>query len=61
MNADISFVVEDENESLVAVAVAVNNGKEFRRKLNMSWMGVLRKMYPMPSEQESQSGYAKVQ
>lgn len=52
MNADITFVVENEHEVVVGAAIAVLNGVEFRRKLNVSWMDMLRKMYPVPSEDE---------
>jgi hypothetical protein len=44
-------VVEDENEVVVGYAVAILNAQDFRRKLNMSWTDVLRKMYPLPAEE----------
>jgi len=58
MNPDVSFVVEDECESLVGVAVAVSNGRDFRRKLNVSWMDELRNLYPIPADHVS--AYTKV-
>jgi len=44
-NTDISFVVEDENEVIFGVAVGAYNGKEFRRRLNKSWLPNLRALY----------------
>jgi len=56
LTSDISFVVEDEMETVVGIAVATLNAKEFRRKLNVSWIDILRKMY---SVHPDQSGYVK--
>ncbi|CAG7731648.1 unnamed protein product [Allacma fusca] len=47
LNADLSFVVEDDNELVVGIAVAVLNGKEFRRKLNASWIPMLKDKHPI--------------
>lgn len=58
LKPDVSFVVEDENETVVGSAVAVLDAREFRRKLNVSWMDVVRKMYPIRPGDESP--YVKV-
>lgn len=63
MNAEVSFVVEDENEVIVGIAVGSVNGEGFREKLMKNWTPVLRERYPMsltsmPSNGES--GYLEV-
>jgi hypothetical protein len=45
LNSDISFIVEDENEVVVGVALGVYNAREFRRRLNKSWLPNLRELY----------------
>ncbi|XP_035702266.1 protein O-GlcNAcase isoform X2 [Folsomia candida] len=59
LNPDINFVVEDESETVVGSAVAVLDARDFRRKLDMSWMDVLRKMYPVPTSGGDESPFVK--
>ncbi|CAL8115404.1 unnamed protein product [Orchesella dallaii] len=51
---EVSFVVEDNNEVIIGVAVAALNAKEYRRRLKVSWFEMLSKKYPVASEGDSQ-------
>jgi protein O-GlcNAcase/histone acetyltransferase len=49
LNSDLSFVVEDENEVVVGIALGAINGREFRRNLNKTWVPSLREKYSLSS------------
>ncbi|ODN00482.1 Protein O-GlcNAcase [Orchesella cincta] len=51
---ELCFVVEDNNDMIIGAAVAALNGKEFRRRLKMSWLEMLRKKYPVSIDVDSQ-------
>lgn len=53
LSPEVSFVVEDNHETVVGVAVAVLNAKEFRRRLKIGWIEGLRKKYPVASDTDA--------
>lgn len=53
LSPEVSFVVEDSNETVVGAAVAVLNAKEFRRRLQVGWIESLRKKYPLATDNDT--------
>lgn len=52
---EVGFVVEDNTDVVVGVAVAAANAKEFRRRLKISWVEAMRTKYPVAGSTDSEA------